>query len=221
MTQLTLVIGNKNYSSWSLRPWLAMKQAGLSFAEIRIPFDTPTTHQEIRRYSPSGRVPILLDGDLTLWESLAICEYLAENYAPQLWPSERSARAMARCISHEMHANFLDLRYQMPMDCRSHYPGEGLKPELQADIDRVKSIWRECRQKFGRDGELLFGQFSIADAMFAPVVSRFITYEVKLGPVEQAYIDAMWALPAMQEWIEAAYNESEHLDRMLTTHGGS
>ncbi|WP_413163420.1 glutathione S-transferase family protein [Capilliphycus salinus ALCB114379] len=214
MSKLTLVIGNKNYSSWSLRAWLTMKQAGLEFAEIRIPLDTPNSHRDIRRYSPSGQVPVLLDDDLTVWESLSICEYIADNFAPYLWPEDKKARAVARSVSHEMHANFFNLRYQMPMDCRGRYPGEGMKPEVQGDIDRVCTIWRECRQKYGQNGDLLFGEFSIADAMFAPVVSRFITYDVKLGAVEQAYADAIWSLPAMNEWVNSAALESEYLYRL-------
>lgn len=213
MTQLTLVIGNKNYSSWSLRPWLAMKQGGVDFKEIRIPLDTPNTYQQIRRYSPSGRVPVLLDGDLPIWESLAICEYIAENFAPQLWPKDAKARAIARSVSHEMHAGFMNLRMQMPMDCRGRYPGEGMKLEVQADIDRIMTLWRNCRQTYGASGPMLFGQFSIADAMFAPVVSRFITYEVKLEPISQEYAEAIWKLPAMQEWIDDADHELEELDR--------
>lgn len=213
MTQLTLVIGNKNYSSWSLRPWLAMKQGGVDFKEIRIPLDTPNTYQQIRRYSPSGRVPVLLDGDLPIWESCAICEYIAENFAPQLWPKDAKARAIARSVSHEMHAGFMNLRMQMPMDCRGRYPGEGMKLEVQADIDRIMTLWRNCRQTYGASGPMLFGQFSIADAMFAPVVSRFITYEVKLEPISQEYAEAIWKLPAMQEWIDDADHELEELDR--------
>lgn len=213
MTQLTLVIGNKNYSSWSLRPWLAMMQGGLQFKEIRIPLDTPDTYQQIRRYSPSGRVPVLLDGDLVIWESLAICEYIAENFAPQLWPSDPKIKAVARSVSHEMHAGFMNLRMQMPMDCRGRYPGEGMKPEVQTDIDRILTLWRNCRQTYGTGGEMLFGKFSIADAMFAPVVSRFITYDVKLGAEAQEYAEAIWALPAMQAWVEDADQELEQLDR--------
>ncbi|MGC9525046.1 MAG: glutathione S-transferase family protein [Limnospira sp.] len=212
MTQLTLVIGNKNYSSWSLRAWLAMKQAGLTFSEIRIPLDTPTSHQDIRRYSPSGQVPVLLDGDLTVWESLAICEYVAEVFAPGLWPEDRRERAIARSIAHEMHGDFINLRQKMPMDCRARYPGEGMKPELRAEIDRITSILRECRTQFGADGDFLFGKFTVADAMFAPVVSRFITYDVKLGEIEAAYAQAIVSLPAMQDWLEAAANEVEHID---------
>jgi glutathione S-transferase len=211
MTDLTLIIGNKNYSSWSLRPWLAMKQAGIDFAEIRIALDTPTTYQDIRRYSPAGKVPILLHHQLTVWESLAICEYVAECFAPFLWPEDRVARAMARSISAEMHSGFVNLRQNMPMDCRARQCVIGINPALQADIDRIISIWCECRQQFGTDGDFLFGQFSIADAMFAPAVSRFITYGVQLNSVAQAYATAILELPAMQAWVVAASCETESI----------
>lgn len=211
MTKLTLIIGNKNYSSWSLRPWLAMKQAGVEFTEVRIPLDMPKTHEEIRRYSPSGKVPVLIDGDLTVWESLAICEYVAEHFAPTLLPAEAAERAVARSVCAEMHAGFQNLRENMPMDCRSRYPGMGMNPAVKADIDRITLIWQECWKKFGTEGNFLFGSFTIADAMFAPVASRFITYDVKLNPAEKAYIDAIFALPGMQKWIGDACNESESI----------
>ena len=210
MTELTLIIGNKNYSSWSLRPWLAMKQAGIDFTEIRIALDTPTTYQEIRRYSPAGKVPVLLHNQLTVWDSLAICEYVAEC-APSLWPQDRIARAVARSVSAEMHSGFINLRQNMPMDCRSRQCVIGINPALQADIDRITSIWHECRQQFGAGGDFLFGQFSIADAMFAPAVSRFITYGVQLDSVAQAYATAICELPAMQAWVEAAICEIESI----------
>jgi glutathione S-transferase len=211
MTKLTLVIGNKNYSSWSLRAWLVMKQAGLEFTEVKVPLDEPTTHAEIRRYSPSGKVPVLIDGDLKVWESLAICEYVADRYAHHLWPTDVAQRAIARSISAEMHAGFQNLRQNMPMDCRNRYPGEGMTLGVQAEIDRICTIWRECHQKLGTSGDLLFGKFTIADAMFAPIVMRFVTYEVKLDPQAQAYADTLLALPAMQEWLAAAYSESESI----------
>jgi glutathione S-transferase len=214
MNQLTLVIGNKNYSSWSLRAWLAIKQAGLDFAEICIPLDTLTTNQEIRRYSPSGKVPVLLHGDLITWESLAICEYIAESFASNLWPEDREQRAIARSVSGEMYSGFQDLREHMPMNCKARLPGFGMNPYVQADIDRITAIWLECRHKFGNAGDFLFGNFSIADAMFAPVVSRFVTYDVKLDAVSQAYVDAVFALPAMQEWLEAATLEVESSDNL-------
>ena len=212
MSQLTLVIANKNYSSWSLRSWLAMKQAGLDFAEIRIPLDTLTTYQEIRRYSPSGRLPALQHGDLTVWESLAICEYIAERFASNLWPEDTAAKALARSISAEIHAGFQSLREYLPMNCRARLCVLGMNYSLQADIDRILTIWHECRRNYGSKGDMLFGHFTIADAMFAPVVSRFITYDVKLDSVAQAYVDAIWALPAMQEWVAAANNEVESIN---------
>lgn len=215
MTQLILVIGNKNYSSWSLRPWLAMKQAGLDFTEVRIPLDTLTTHQEILRYSPSGRVPVLLHGDLTVWESLAICEYIADRFAPNLWPENAAVRAVARSVSAEMHSGFANLRESMPMDCRARHPGFALNAIVQAECDRIMAIWRECREKFGTGGNLLFGQFTIADAMFAPVVSRFITYDVQLQGIAKVYAEAVWSLPAMQEWVAAAGREEESIDYAL------
>ena len=211
MTPLTLVIGNKNYSSWSLRPWLAMKQAGLDFVEVRIPLDTPETRARISRYSPSGRVPVLIHDDLTIWDSLAICEYLAEQFPGHGLPEDRAARAIARSVSAEMHSGFSNLRQHMPMDCRARLPGQGRVPGVQSDIDRVTEIWRTCRQQFGAGGDFLFGQFTLADAMYAPVVSRFVTYSVELDETAKAYADAVWSLPAMQEWVAAAAAESEHL----------
>ena len=211
MEQLTLIIGNKNYSSWSLRPWLAMKQVGLDFTEVRIPLDTPTTHEEILRYSSSGKVPVLRHSDLTIWESLAICEYVAERFAKNLWPEDVAARALARSISAQMHAGFQSLRQNLPMNCRARIPGKGREQGVQADIDRITAIWRECRSKFGSGGNLLFGHFTIADAMFAPVVSRFFTYDVKLDVIARDYAEAVWTLPAMQEWVAAATAESEKI----------
>ncbi len=211
MAQLTLIIGNKNYSSWSLRPWLAMKQAGLEFREIRIPLDTPETHEQILRYSPSGKVPALQDGELIIWESFAICEYITENFAPQLLPQDKIARALARAVSCEMHAGFFTLREKMPMDCRARRPKKVVEPKLRADIDRVTSIWRNFRQQFSSQGDFLLGQFSLADAMFAPVVSRFVTYGVALDAVEKAYAGAIWELPAMQSWLAASEEEKEIL----------
>lgn len=209
---LTLVIGNKNYSSWSLRPWLAMKQAGLEFQEIRIPLDTPDTRRQILQYSPSGKVPVLLHNDLVIWESLAICEYLAEQFPDYSWyPTSTDARAIARCVSAEMHAGFAPLRQQMSMDCRARHPLSTISPAVQQDIDRIFTLWRDCRTQYGGNGDFLFGDFSIADAMFAPVVSRFITYGVAIDPDLQPYTHAVWSLPSMQEWLSAAAAEIEVL----------
>ncbi|MEM9155402.1 MAG: glutathione S-transferase family protein [Cyanobacteria bacterium P01_F01_bin.33] len=213
MADLAIVIGNKNYSSWSLRGWLALKQTDADFEEIRIPLDLPNTHAEILKYSPSGRVPALRHGDIWLWESLAIAEYLAETFPESgLWPSDPAARARARAVSAEMHAGFVPLRQHMPMDCRSSWPERGREPGVQEDCDRITTIWRECREQFGGDGDFLFGSFTIADAFFAPVVSRFRTYAVELDPIARAYAAAIWAFPSMQEWLADAENESEMIE---------
>lgn len=210
---LTLVIGNKNYSSWSLRAWLAVRQAGFEPEEILIPLDEPGYRTEILKHSPSGRVPCLSHGDVKIWDSLAIAEYAAE-LAPEagLWPDDRGARALARAASCEMHSGFEALRTHMPMNMRSSFPKEGRKPGVQEDIDRVKAIWRQCRSRYGDGGPFLFGRFSVADAMYAPVVSRFRTFGVELGEEEQAYADAVWALDAMKEWAAAAEHEPMVID---------
>ncbi|WP_413172731.1 glutathione S-transferase family protein [Anabaena azotica] len=214
MTQLTLVIGNKNYSSWSLRPWLLMKQFELDFAEIRIPLYTPESISTLQQYSPSGKVPVLLHDDLTVWDSLAICEYIAETF-PHLscWPENKIARAFARSISAEMHSGFQNLRQNMPMNCRNKYPGQGLVTGVQQDINRITDIWEKCKQSFGANGKFLFGNFTIADAMFAPVAMRFIAYDVKLDSIARNYVQAIWELPAMQEWIKSAKNEIEVISK--------
>ena len=214
MTERTLIIGNKNYSSWSLRPWLALKQAGVDFTEVKLSLGAPEAKAELRRYSPTGRVPVLMDGALMIWESLSICEYVAECFPEaNLWPKDRHARAHARSISNEMHAGFAELRQTMPMDLRTRYPRKEPTLAVQVDIDRITDIWQHCRQHFGRDGDgdLLFGSFTIADAMFAPVVTRFVTYDVPLAPICRAYAEAILALPAMQEWIKEAGEETERV----------
>lgn len=210
----TLVIGNKNYSSWSLRAWLALCQAQIDFEEIRIPLYGPASKEQVLRYSPSGKVPVLIDGDVTVWESLAIGEYLAERYPDRgLWPEAPDARALARAVSCEMHAGFVVLRTHMSMNCRKHLPGKGRAAGVQDDIDRVCAIWKECRTKFGADGPFLFGAFSIADAMFAPVVLRFETYAVRLDSLSRDYADAVLALPAVQAWVNDARAETEVLEK--------
>lgn len=213
MSDITLVLGNKNYSSWSMRPWLALKHTGLEFEELVIPLDTPGYKAEILKYSSAGRVPILKRGDLTVWDSLAICEYAAE-ISPEvpLWPEDAAARAVARSVSCEMHTGFAALRKYMPMNVRSSFPKEGREPGVQEDIDRIRSIWRSCRNNYGFDGPFLFGRFTVADAMFAPVVSRFRTYAVELGEVEQAYADAVWALDSVRAWVKDAEDEPMIID---------
>ena len=208
MAQYTLVIGNKNYSSWSLRPWLAMKVAGIPFDEVRIPLYVDGYLAKIRNYSPAGKLPVLVAGSVTVWESLAILEYLAECHPDRkLWPADAAARGHARAVSTEMHAGFSALRGGMTMNVRSSYPGIGMTPEVKIDIARIDTIWSECLQKYG--GPFLFGGFSIADAMYAPVATRFKTYAVTLSGPAARYAGELLALPAMQEWYAAARAETE------------
>jgi glutathione S-transferase len=208
MAEFTIYIGNKNYSSWSLRGWLMVKHTGAASEEVLIPLSEPSTRATILRYSPSGKVPALQHGDHLVWDSLAIGEYLAELYPrARLWPEEAKARSVARAVSAEMHAGFAPLRTHLPMNMRSSFPDRGVTPEAQADINRITALWRDCRSRFGAGGEFLFGHFTIADAMFAPVVSRFRTYKIALEEEAQRYADAIWALPAVQEWLAAARNE--------------
>jgi glutathione S-transferase len=214
MADLTLYIGNKNYSSWSLRGWLVLKESGLAFDEVMIPLDQPTTRATILAISPSARVPVLHHGDLVIGDSLAIGEYLAELCPDKhFWPVNRECRAQARAIAAEMHSSFAALREHFPMNIRSSFPQRGVTPEVQADINRITSIWREHRRRVGEgDGPFLFGHFTIADAMFAPVVSRFRTYHVDLDETCQAYADAVWALPSYKEWQDAAHHEPMIID---------
>lgn len=209
MSQITLVIGNKNYSSWSLRAWLALKQTGESFKEVRLSLHTPEFEREIVKYSPSGKVPCLIDGDIRVWESLAIGEYLAEKFPKaNLWPKDPKARAFARSVSNEMHAGFMALRKNLPMNIREQISKE-IPIDVQSDIDRITGIWREARNQFGTSGPFLFGHFTVADSMYAPVATRFATYNVKVDPISQKYMDAILNLPAMKEWSAAAQKEIE------------
>ena len=207
-----LVIGNKNYSSWSLRPWLALTEAGIAFEERRIVLDQPQTKVEILRHSPSGKVPCLIDGELVVWDSLAICETANERYAGgALWPADADARARARAVSAEMHSGFAALRTHMPMDIRSRDPERGAsaqqRTDVATDIARIQAIWSDCLER--RGGPLLFGAFSIADASFAPVVTRFRTYGVELPAPLARYAETVLGLKAMQRWVEAAAAETE------------
>lgn len=208
MSELVLVIGNKRISSWSLRPWLALKQAGLPFREVSVALRQPDTKARILDHSPSGKVPFLRHGSLGVWESLAICEYVAELApATRLWPEDGAARAVARAVSCEMHAGFAALRQHLPMDVCTKTALPELPPEAAADVRRVAALWNDCRSRFGAGGPFLFGTFSVADAMYAPVATRFETYGVPLDPVSEAYAAAIRALPAMQEWKAAAGQE--------------
>jgi glutathione S-transferase len=199
---MVLVIGNYNYSSWSLRAWLALKAFGFSFDVVRIPLYGAGAKEKILQHSPAGKVPNLKDGEILVWDSLAIMEYLAEK-KPEVWPAGAAERARARSISAEMHSGFPSLREHMSMNVRRRYPGKGRTPEVLAEIRRIEEIWSQAK------GPFLFGPFSAADAMYAPVVLRFRTYDVKVS--NAAYMDAVLALPAMKEWIAAAEREAESI----------
>lgn len=210
----TLVIGDKNLSSWSMRPWLALKQCGIPFAEQCIRLRQPDSKAEILRHSPSGKVPALKTRTGVVWDSLAILDYVAERHPEQkLWPESLEARAMAGSISAEMHSGFATLRNDMPMDLLSKLPTPPLSAALEADIRRIAAIWKDTRARFGRGGPFLFGAFSNADAMYAPVATRFRTYGVDLGRFGDdgtgaAYAEAVLALPAMAEWKRGAMSET-------------
>jgi glutathione S-transferase len=205
---LILVIGNKNYSSWSLRAWIGMKVAGIAFEERLFSLDAVDFHERVLEISPTGKVPALADGDTRVWESLAILEYLAEKFpAAGFWPAEPTARAYARSIAAEMHASFAPLRRHFPMNMRRRVRGRDPTPEAMADIRRIDAIWTDCRQRFHRQGPFLFGPFGAADAMYAPVVSRFHTYEAAVSPAARAYMEAVMAVPAWAEWRQAAVQE--------------
>lgn len=208
-TRPVLVIGDKNLSSWSLRPWLVLRHFGVDFEELRLPLDTPEFYARVPQYSPSGRVPVLHHGDLRVWDSLAICEYVNETWLDGAgWPHERAARALARSVSAEMHSGFADLRRHLPMNCRKRLHDFVPPAEAQRDIARVAAIWRECRARSAGQGDFLFGRFGIADAMYAPVALRFVSYGVTVGPVERAWMDAVLALPALREWLSGADAEA-------------
>jgi glutathione S-transferase len=209
-----LVIGNKNGSSWSLRPWIAMKQAGIPFSEVNVDLRAPDAKAQILRHSPAGKVPVLLADGRAIWDSLAILEFLAETHAEaSLWPSEPEARAHARCVSAEMHSGFQALRDHCPMHIVARRPLALLPGQVEADVRRIIAIWRDCRGCFGADGPFLFGRFSAADAMYTPVATRFRTYLPDLTAygddgTAQAYVETIFALPAFREWEKAARNKT-------------
>jgi glutathione S-transferase len=209
-----LVIGNKNWSSWSLRPWLAMRRAGLPFEEINVRLRQPDSKAEILKHSPSGMVPTLIDGDLAIWDSLAILEYLAERHPEaQLWPREATARAIARSAAAEMHSGFAPLRQHCTMEILSRTPQASLPPEVAANVERIVALWRQCRSEFGKGGPFLFDRFSIADAMYAPVAARFRTYIPELATygddgTAKAYVATIFAMPEMAAWEAGAREET-------------
>jgi glutathione S-transferase len=209
-----LVIGNKNTSSWSLRPWLAMRHAGIAFGEINIDLRAPDAKAQILRHSPAGRVPALVTGGGVIWDSLAILEFLAETHpGVRLWPEAPAARALARSVSAEMHSGFQALRENCPMDFLGRAPRTSLPDAVAADVRRIVAIWQDCRRRHGTGGPFLIGRFSAADAMYAPVASRFRTYLPDLAPygddgLAQAYVETLFALPAMAEWESGARQET-------------
>jgi len=205
---LRLVIGNKHLSSWSLRPWMLLRHLGLPFEEIHLPLDTGRFHDEIGRYSPSRRVPVLIDGGLRIWESLSICEYLSEREAGAGWPVHVADRALARSVSCEMHSGFAALRSAWPLQAARRGLAADLPPEARRDVERIDAIWSECRDQHHADGPWLFGgRYSIADAMYAPVALRFRTYGAELTGTARAYLDHVLADPYLQEWIHGAEHE--------------
>lgn len=208
MGGLKLVIGNKNYSSWSMRAWVLMRHYAIEFEEVQIPLRQTDSLDRKLAYSPAGKVPILLDGELRIWDSLAIVEYLVERYPEKkLWPADREARAAARSVSAEMHSGFASLRTRMPLNCRACVPAADRGADVRDDIERICELWRECRSRYGAAGRFLFGDFTATDAMFAPVASRFQTYGIELDSTEAKYAKAILATPAVGDWIEGALRE--------------
>ena len=206
MASLTLVIGNKNYSSWSLRAWLLMKHVGVTFEEIVVVLDTPGTREELEQQGPSGRVPVLRHGALTVWDSLAICEYVAE-LTGRGWPQKPEARAVARAVAAEMHSGFTTLRSLWPMNARARNRRTAVTGALAADIERIDEIWNDCRSRFGSGGPWLFGDYSVADAMYAPAVLRFNTYGAHISQTARWYMASVLEDAALQEWLQGARQE--------------
>ncbi len=210
MSDLTLIIGNKNYSSWSLRPWLYMKQQGIAFEEIRIPLFTPEMESQLEPCFSDSKVPVLIDEGYSVWDSLAIMEYLADKFPENVsWPNYIKARATARSLASEMHASFSHVRNEMPMNCRVKYKDIPLSEGALKDIERIKALWKHCKRFYGQDGKWLFSQFTIADAMFAPIVIRFKHFNIPLEGVEAEYVDMVYHNKHIQAWIKTGCEESE------------
>ena len=213
MSEFTLIIGNKNYSSWSLRPWMLLKHLGIEFNEDLIPLDTPTFKDEVALLGPSGRVPLLKHDNITVWDSLAICEYIAD-LTGKGWPADREARAFARSVCAEMHSGFVNLRMEWPFNARARNRHTPMTPGLESDIDRVDEIWIDCRRRFGSErGPWLFGEYSIADAMYAPVVVRFNTYRAQVSDTTRWYMATALEDAALQSWVQAAQHEPWKLEK--------
>ena len=213
MSSYTLIIGNKNYSSWSLRPWFWMKHAGIGFEEKRVPLSTEDTARHLAEYFSNYKVPVLQDDDFVIWDSLAILEYLADKHSDKHgWPDDRRARATARSVSAEMHSSFTALRSELPMNCIKRFKDFNISPAAQKDVDRIKALWKSCRDQYGQGGPWLFGDFCIADAMFAPVALRFIGYEVPLNDQEREYIQTIMQDPHIINWVKSGQQEKEVID---------
>ena len=210
MSDLTLIIGNKNYSSWSLRPWVFMQQNNIKFREIRVTLSVETTAEQLAEYGSGLKVPVLKDGEFLIWDSLSILEYLSEKYLDSSgWPAGQTARATARSISCEMHSSFANIRNALPMNCRKRFHNINLSAETEREIQRVKLLWRQCRTDFGQNGEWLFGDYSIADAMYAPIALRFHGYGIALEGIEKAYVQSVRRQPCIKNWIAAGVLEEE------------
>lgn len=213
MTNLTLIIGNKNYSSWSLRPWIFMKQNNIVFNEKRVALFTETTKDELAEYYSDFKVPVLKDDDIIIWDSLSILEYVSEKYLQsQGWPENEKARAIARSISAEMHSSFMNVRNELPMNCRKEFNDITLSAKAKREVERITTLWRYCRREYGSQGEWLFGKYSIADAMYAPIALRFHGYNIPLADVETKYVKSVLNQPAITEWIEAGKDEKQIIE---------
>jgi glutathione S-transferase len=210
---MKLVIANKNYSSWSLRPWFLLRHAGIPFEEELLDFNAGDFKAQVTKYSGAGKVPVLVDGELVIWDSLAICEYVADKFPEKgLWPHGREARAVARSVSAEMHSGFQEMRSRLTMNCQARFTNVLLPKQVRREVSRVIDIWRDCRQRFGADGPFLFGRFSVADAFFAPVTLRFSGYCVELPAVAQQYVATIQESAALQEWLAAARAETSFVE---------
>jgi len=210
---MKLIIGNKNYSSWSLRPWILLKHFNIEFDEEQHGLYTSTYESEVAKYNTDSKVPILKDDDLLVWDSLSILEYISEQYlGDRGWPKDKMARSIARSISSEMHSSFTNIRNEMPMNCRKQYSNIALSNETQQEIKRIKSLWQQCRQQYGSNGEWLFGEYSIADAMFAPIAIRFNGFSIELNELENSYVESHLNHPHMQTWMKEGKQETAIID---------
>ncbi|MEJ2403702.1 MAG: glutathione S-transferase family protein [Candidatus Thiodiazotropha sp.] len=210
MSNPLLIIGNKNYSSWSLRPWIFMRHHQLQFDEKRVALFTQNTNSELSEYHSDYKVPILKDRDRVIWDSLAILEYLSERYLNNRgWPSSMDVRAVARSVSSEMHSSFHNVRNELPMNCRKRFQNIPLSDEAKREVDRIGWLWEKCRTDYGTGGDWLFGEFTIADAMFVPVALRFYGYNIALDHIQAQYVETVMAHPDIREWIQAGMQESE------------